>query len=141
KAIHGTEKVTLSVSQVPVRTVLKYLFGDDVVFLVRNEEILLKPKNRALSESPEPQRAAIDVSGVVYDENGNTLPGVNVVEKGTTNGTATDANGRFFLRVNDERSVLIFSFIGYVTREVTVGSQTEFSLTLQSDVTALEEVV
>lgn len=140
RAIRTTDKVTLSVSQVPLRIVLKQLFNDEVVFLVRNDEILLKPKDRYISDGMG-AALAIDVGGVVYDENGNSLPGVNVVEKGTTNGTTTDAEGRFTMRVESDRSILVFSFIGYITREVTVGNQTEFSLTLQQDVKALEEVV
>src|SRR5687768_776801 len=67
----------------------------------------------------------IQVSGTVNDENGARLPGVNVLEKGTTNGTTTDANGSFSFNVRDENSVLVFSFIGYVTQEIPVGAQTQ----------------
>src|SRR5687768_13158458 len=84
---------------------------------------------------------AITVSGTVNDETGQALPGVNVVEKGTTNGTTTDATGRFSLNVQGESSVLVFSFIGYTTREITVANQTNFSINLQADVRALQEVV
>ncbi|MEO5603809.1 MAG: carboxypeptidase-like regulatory domain-containing protein, partial [Cyclobacteriaceae bacterium] len=84
---------------------------------------------------------AITVSGTVSEEAGNRLPGVNVVEKGTTNGTTTDASGKFTLNVRDESSVLVFSFIGYATQEVSVGNRTDFTINLQADVTALQEVV
>lgn len=143
KTIRSSEKVTLQLANAPLRAVLKQLFGDDVVFLVRNNEILLKPRESRIPLIVEasPDDLAVQVSGTVYDEAGLSLPGVNVVEKGTTNGTTTDVDGRFSLQVDNERSVLVFSFIGYVTREVTVGTQTEFSLTLQSYVTALQEVV
>lgn len=142
KVIPTTDKVTIEVSNTPLRAVLKQLLGDEVVFLVRNDEILLKLKeNRGNTEASEAAPVAVEVSGTVYDESGETLPGVNVVEKGTTNGITTDAEGRFVLNVESERSVLVFSFIGYVTREVTVGNQTEFSLTLETDMTTLQEVV
>ena len=81
------------------------------------------------------------VSGTVNDENNQPLPGVNVLEKGTTNGTTTDATGRFSFNVRDENSVLVFSFIGYTTEEIAVGSQTEFSISLAQDIMALDEVV
>src|SRR5688572_2727768 len=81
------------------------------------------------------------VSGTVNDENGQPLPGVNVLEKGTTNGTTTDATGRFSFNVQDANSVLVFSFIGYSTQEIPVGGQTEFSITLAPDIRALDEVV
>lgn len=81
------------------------------------------------------------VTGKVRDENGQTLPGVNVIEKGTTNGTTTDASGSFSLSVQGENSVLVFSFIGYVTQESVVGNRTDFEVSLAQDVTSLEEVV
>ena len=84
---------------------------------------------------------AITVAGKVLDDGGLALPGVNVLEKNTTNGTTTDANGRFSIVVQDENSILVFSFIGYQTMETRVGSQTDISITLPPDVTALQEVV
>jgi len=81
------------------------------------------------------------ISGAVNDENGQPLPGVNVLEKGTTNGTTTDATGKFSFNVQGENSVLVFSFIGYATQEITVGGQTEFSISMVTDVKALDEVV
>lgn len=84
---------------------------------------------------------AVTVTGVVSDDAGQPLPGVNVVEKGTTNGTTTDVSGRFSLNVQGESSVLVFSFIGYTTQEMTVANQTNFNITLQPDVRALQEVV
>lgn len=86
--------------------------------------------------------SSISISGTVTDEYNQPLPGVNVVEKGTTNGTTTDTDGRFNLDVQDEQSVLVFSFIGYLLQELPVGSnRSEFSIQLQPDVKALDEVV
>ena len=62
----------------------------------------------------------IVVSGTVTDESNSALPGVNVLEKGTLNGTATDATGHFTINVENEQSILIFSFIGYENTEVPV---------------------
>lgn len=73
-------------------------------------------------------------------EDGTTLPGVNVVIKGTTTGTATDANGAFSLSV-PEGSTLVFSFIGLETKEVEVGTQTSLDVVLASDISQLGEVV
>lgn len=81
------------------------------------------------------------VSGQVFDENAYPLPGVNVIEKGTLNGTATDANGRFSLRVADENSVLVVSFIGYTAQEVPVLGRQQFEIVLEPDTRQLEEVV
>lgn len=73
-------------------------------------------------------------------EDGASLPGVNVLEKGTSNGTVTDSNGHYSISVTDN-ATLIFSFIGYKSQEVIVGGQSAVDLTLQVDVTSLSEVV
>src|SRR6218665_2657757 len=83
----------------------------------------------------------VQVSGKVADETGLPLPGVNVLERGTTNGTVTDAEGGFALEVQNSSSVLVFSFIGYETKEIAIGSQINFEVTLRADVKKLEEVV
>jgi len=92
------------------------------------------------SVSPEePQQRS--VRGHIADESGNALPGVNILEKGTLNGAISDANGDFSITVASSNSVLAFSFIGYLTQEVTVGSQTAINIVLQEAVAALEEIV
>lgn len=83
----------------------------------------------------------IRVTGKVTDETNTGIPGVNVLEKGTANGTSTDAEGNFVLDVSGEQSVLVFSFIGYQSQEVTVGTQTSFAINLASDITTMQEVV
>lgn len=80
------------------------------------------------------------VSGVVNDPTGIALPGVNVLIKGTSQGSTTDANGKFTL-VASSNDVLIISFIGYKTLELPVGNQTNMTVTLEEDVSTLSEVV
>jgi TonB-dependent starch-binding outer membrane protein SusC len=82
------------------------------------------------------------ISGFVADsETKEGLPGVNILIKGTTSGTTTDANGNFQVTVPNENSTLVCSFIGYETLEIQVNNQTTFNITLKQDVAALEEVV
>jgi TonB-dependent SusC/RagA subfamily outer membrane receptor len=81
------------------------------------------------------------VSGTVKDNGGNALPGVSVLVKGTQSGTVTDVDGKFNISVKDDAAVLVFSFIGYKKQEVTVGNQTNMSLTLSEDTEVLETVV
>lgn len=80
------------------------------------------------------------VSGVVTDGTGETVIGASVLEKGTTNGTITDLDGKFILTVN-ENAVLQISYVGYTTQEVPVQGKTTFSITLKEDSEMLEEVV
>jgi len=81
------------------------------------------------------------VSGKITDEVGEPLPGVNVIEKGTTNGTVSDADGNYKLSVASSESVLVFSFVGTVSQQITVGSQSEITVKLSSDASTLSEVV
>lgn len=85
--------------------------------------------------------AAQRVTGKVTDEIGVGMPGVNVTEKGTTNGAVTDVDGNYSLSVTNSGSVLVFSFVGYLPQEVTVGSQTIINVALEPDASTLEEVV
>jgi len=81
------------------------------------------------------------VTGVVTDENNNSMPGVNVLVKGTTQGTATDSDGKFSLSVPNDQATLVISFVGYATTEVVVGSRTNVSIQMSPDVTTLNELV
>lgn len=84
----------------------------------------------------------LNVSGSVTDAtDGIPLPGVNVVVKGTTNGTVTDSQGKYNLTVPNASSVLIFSFIGLVTKEVEVNGRQTIDVPMTADVTQLNEVV
>lgn len=78
---------------------------------------------------------------VTSTEDGNALPGVNVLEKGTVNGTVTDADGRYSIKLSSSNAVLIFSFVGFETQEVLVGDRTLLDVVLATDNKQLEEVV
>ncbi|WP_425487974.1 SusC/RagA family TonB-linked outer membrane protein [Microbacter margulisiae] len=81
------------------------------------------------------------ISGVVKDNTGEPLPGVNVVIKGTTQGTLTDYNGKFNLTVPSEKTILQFSFIGFQPQDIQVGTQETFNVTLREKSKELSEVV
>lgn len=81
------------------------------------------------------------ISGKVTEkENGLPIPGVNIVVKGTTDGTITDLDGNYSIAV-PESATLVFSYIGYITQEVVVASQTVIDVSLETDATDLGEVV
>ncbi|MDR1172809.1 MAG: TonB-dependent receptor [Bacteroidales bacterium] len=81
------------------------------------------------------------VTGVVTDENNESLPGVTIQIKGKYIGVVTDANGKYSITVPDHNAVLVFSFVGYATQEVAVGDRTDISITLAENVQEMEEVV
>ncbi len=84
---------------------------------------------------------SVDVTGMVTDQEGEPLIGVNIQIKGTGTGTATDVDGRFVLEDVDENAVLVVSYIGYETQEVTLSGRSELHIVLLSDSQLLEEVV
>ena len=84
---------------------------------------------------------SITVTGVVTDDNGDALPGVNVLVKGTTTGTSTLLDGKYTVTVPSRTSVLVFSFIGFVSAEETVGNRTVINVQLNEESRAIEEVV
>ena len=81
------------------------------------------------------------VSGVVKDAAGLPVIGANVVEKGTTNGVFSDVDGKYELKVTGKSPVIQFSYVGYVTQEIPVGTKTTIDVTLEEDKAQLEEVV
>ncbi|WP_264538167.1 SusC/RagA family TonB-linked outer membrane protein [Flavobacterium sp. N1736] len=81
------------------------------------------------------------INGQVNDENGMPLPGVTILEKGTRNSGLTDFDGKFTLKVDNENAVLIFTYLGYVTKEVTLKGETIVNVKLLKATTSLEEVV
>jgi TonB-linked SusC/RagA family outer membrane protein len=81
------------------------------------------------------------VSGVVTDEKGDPLPGVNIVEKGTTNGSITNTSGEYQIQVSAPNVTLVFSYVGYQTKEVAVDGQKNIDVVLKEDILGLEQVV
>lgn len=87
------------------------------------------------------QQEGIRVSGTVIDKEKNTLPGVNIMVKGSSGGTITDIDGHFYIEVPDKSSILVITYVGFKTQEIPVGNNINFNITLLEDVEALDEVV
>src|SRR5882762_6405588 len=96
------------------------------------------------SKNPTGNSGPVDevtVSGTVKAEDGSALPAVNVIEKGTSRGTSTDANGNYTITVTDGNATLVFSFIGYASQQVPVNNRTSINISLQPDFATLNEIV
>lgn len=107
--------------------------------LAANDAMAAAPSARGENLRLEQQQSKT-IKGVVVDQSGLPVIGANVIEKGTTNGIITDLDGNFQLSVSTG-AVLQISYIGYQTKEITVGSQTMIHVTLEDDSQALDEVV
>ncbi|MFD2725548.1 SusC/RagA family TonB-linked outer membrane protein [Hyunsoonleella rubra] len=82
-----------------------------------------------------------DVSGTVLDNTGFPIPGVNVIVKNTTKGTVTDFDGNFTISDVETGAILNFSYVGYITKEVTVAGSQKLEIQLEEDIATLDEVV
>lgn len=131
-------KVKVNSKNASIEEVLDGLFEEtDVKYQLIDRTVVLTTVTNAVG-SLQQQKS---VSGKVSDENGEPLPGVTVLVKGTTNGTVTNFDGEFSLSAIEAKTILQFSFVGMTTQEVEVGNQAELSITLVADAYSLEEVV
>jgi len=122
-------------------SISQYLFSCALVGVMGTSGIL---QAAALHASPFEISANLDrpVTGKITSADDNSpIPGVSIVLKGSRSGTNTDADGNFKIDVADNNSVLVFSAVGFISQEVTVGSKTTFSIALVGDMKALSEVV
>lgn len=126
--------VSLSVKDTPVMEVLGMVLKDTNLkfWVLDNGLVVISPQYKAITD--------IVIRGQVTDANGATLPGVSVKIKGTAIGTSTDASGSYSLTV-PENSTLVFTYIGYITKEIVVSNQTTLDVRLEPDERALDEVV
>jgi hypothetical protein len=85
--------------------------------------------------------AQIPISGRVTGETGDGLPGVNVIVKGSSQGTITNVEGKYTIDVPSRSVTLVFSYVGYVTEEVAVGDRSTLGMLMTPDVTALSEII
>src|SRR5690606_22286608 len=83
---------------------------------------------------------SLQVTGTVTDADGMPLPGVNVIVRGTNTGSTTDFDGKYAVNAT-QGQVLVFSFVGYVTQNVTVSTQSVINVSLQEDAAQLDEVI
>ena len=141
KLLDVERKVDVDVNEKTIDNILAGIFkGTNVSYSVKDRLIILSTeKTESANEMKFVQQRT--VSGMVTDEEGQLLPGVTVVVKGTTQGTITDDNGRFSLSGVPENATLVFSFVGMHTEEVEVGSRTTIDVQLETEAIGIEEVV
>ena len=132
--IDNNQRINLKVKDKLVSEILSEITkNNNLTYKITGKHIII---TKATTTSQAPRK----ITGIITDENGEPIIGANIVEKGTTNGTITDIDGRFSLDVAD-KSVLIVSYIGYDTQTISVTSKSSYNIKLAEDTKALEEVV
>lgn len=173
KLVDENKKVSVDANNASINTVVAEILKADptVTFKIKGDQIMIKRQRNAAADAPEGTEAPaaattaaasapteedvlnagyendvdpITITGTVLDETNTPLPGVSVVIKGTTIGTATDADGKYSLSVPDlsaTSGILVYSFIGYMAEEVPVNGRTAIDVNLVPDISTLSEVV
>jgi TonB-linked SusC/RagA family outer membrane protein len=136
-----TRKVSVSVSNETIETILKQLFAENrVKYEVIDRHIVLLPDEEENTAQSVIQQQNM-VSGKVIDSSGQPLPGVTVAVKGKTQGTITDANGNYSLSNVQPDAVLVFSFVGMRMQEVEVRGKKNIDVKMTEETIGIEEVV
>ncbi|WP_055395238.1 TonB-dependent receptor [Flagellimonas eckloniae] len=132
------EKISTILKRILKGTNTTFNINDRLVYLVKRKGNISKLSDLKAIENDKQQTA---LNGTVTDQNGQPLPGANVVEKGTTNGTQTDFDGNYTLELSTENPILVISYIGFLPKEIAVNGQATIDIILQEDAAKLDEVV
>ena len=137
------KNVSINVKDLEIGKVLEIILNNtNISYIIRNYQIILTPKvpvpsgERSVKAKTDQQR----ITGTVVDNTGMPLLGATVLVKGTNMGTTVDLDGRYELTVPANATTLVFSYVGFLTREVEIGTQTTIDVVLQAD-DSLDEVV
>jgi len=129
-------KVDLNLINTTVDVVLEAAFtNSDLEFTIKDKDVMIRKNPNSVDQQQEKT-----VTGVVKDENGDTLPGASVVVKGSTTGVSTDFDGKYQINVS-EGQVLIFSFMGYTDNEVVVGASSIYDISMEPSSSVLDEII
>jgi TonB-linked SusC/RagA family outer membrane protein len=133
-----SKPVSLSVTDLPFKDVLNKCFLDQpLTFVINDKTVVIRER----SPGETVKVAPIDITGTVIDSKGQPLPGVTVKLKGTAIATVTDMQGRYSIKIPDDKGVLVFTFIGFATQEIPVSNKRQINITLADAASNLNEVL
>lgn len=139
--INVKQKVNVSANNANIEDVLaQVLQNTGYDYQIIDKQILIKVSDKDVMAIPFAAQSSKRITGIVLDATGMPVIGANVMEKGTTNGTITDMDGKFSLNV-EKGATLIISYIGFSNQEIKIGNQTNLSITMKEDAEALDELV
>ncbi len=142
KLIDVERKVSIKMTDKKIDEILNEVFeGENVQYFVADRQIIISPQGMGLNNSIATNQQSKKVFGTVKSEDGESLPGVTVLVKGTTIGTTTIEDGTFSLDIPDDAKTLVFSFIGMKSQEIEIGTQTAFNIVLATESYGIEEIV
>ena len=141
KDLDHSKTITINLKEKEIRTVLDELFTESPInYEFLNDQIILKKGTSILESSNSKSTVQRQITGVVLDELGSALAGVNIVVKGTGKGSTTDFDGKYAISAGTG-DVLSFSYLGFKSIEVVVGESSTINVTLEESTSALDEIV
>jgi len=139
--LNNKKQVSVNVKNTLVSNVLKNLFKNtNIEYKTVGKQIVLVNKS-TLKSTKKDNQSNIVIKGTILDIDGIPIIGVNVIEKGTTNGAVSDFDGNYTIKVANNNATLAFSYIGYATKEILVNNQTTINVVLEESINELESVV
>lgn len=140
--VQNGKGLSIDVKKMTIPQILDMAFNNtDLDYAILDRQIAIKRKKEVPINTKTISLPQFEVSGMVIDNDGNPLPGANIVEKNTTNGVTADFDGKFTIETSNENPTLIISYIGFATKEVVVNNQSDITITLEESAAGLEEVV
>ena len=137
KEIDDTQKTSLNVDKETIREVLRKLsVKANFDYRINGNQVVLTKKENTNYNSQK-----TEIKGTVMDRDGVPLPGASIVEKGTANGTQTDFDGNFSISVENPNTVLVISYLGFATKEISLEGQNSLNIILLESASGLDEVV
>lgn len=141
--VNLTERVSVNMQHQPVEAILSSVLKKQGLKYAINDRhiIIFKEEAGKINASHVVQQTGKTVSGNVTDDRGEAIIGASILEKGTQNGTITDIDGNYRLQLQNNNAVLVVSYIGYMTKEASVGNLNVVNIQLNEDVQQLEDVI
>lgn len=137
-ALDVKQKVDLSKKTGTLDEILKEILGDKYRYRIKDQYILISE----VEPEMQAEKKSVTINGQVRDRKGAVIPGVTVLLKGTTLGTATDMNGEFKITVPEQPEIILqFSFIGMKNKNVEYKGEPALKIVLEEDVAEMEEVI
>jgi TonB-linked SusC/RagA family outer membrane protein len=150
KDVNLKRNISVNVKKESITTILDEVFlNTDTAYRVYDKQIFLLKKEMASVPEKAPNSSDVKtnilqqwtVNGTISDSFGQPLPGANIIEKGTINGTQSDFDGHFNINVSNQNAVLVVSYVGFLSQEISVNGQKNINIQLKEDTAALDEVV
>lgn len=134
------KSVNVQIKNGSIDAILNELSKQTGLYFKKINNTISVSKKQTVTLNPVVSQSETKLTGTILDQHGDPIIGANVVVKGTANGTVTDIDGNFSLEV-PEKGILIISYIGYLTKEVSIGKEKTIKVSLLDDTQAIEEVV